>query len=83
MNDIIYSFGNRENMRKCEQQVENVFSIVFSRTQPNTKKYFSKYFWKIFYFLKMLFFEKENVFMCLVEFQKIFRKIFSGVWLCS
>ena len=31
----------------------------------------------------MLFFEKENVFMCLVEFQKIFRKIFSGVWLCS
>ena len=33
-------------MRKCEQQVENVFSIVFSRTQPNTKKYFSKYFLK-------------------------------------
>ena len=46
MNDIIYSFGNRENMRKCEQQVENVFSIVFSRTQPNTKKYLSKYFLK-------------------------------------
>ena len=23
---------------------------------------------------------KENVFMCLVVFQKIFRKIFSGVW---
>ena len=46
MNDIIYSFGNRENMRKCEQQVENVFSIVFSRTQPNTRKYLSKYFLK-------------------------------------
>ena len=28
----------------------------------------------------MLFFEKENVFMCLVAFQKIFRKIFSDVW---
>ena len=33
-------------LRKCEYQVENVFSIVFSRTQPNTKKYFSKYFLK-------------------------------------
>ena len=28
---------------KCEHQVENMFSIEFSRTQPNTKKYFSKY----------------------------------------
>ena len=32
--------------RKCDQQVENVFSMVFSRTQPNTRKYFSKYFLK-------------------------------------
>ena len=31
----------------------------------------------------MLFFEKENVFMCLVAFQKMFWKIFSGIWLCS
>ena len=46
MNDIIYSFGNRENMRKCEQQVENVFSMVFSRTQPNIRKKFSKIFLK-------------------------------------
>ena len=46
MNDIIYSFGNRENVRKCEQQVENVFSMVFSKTQPNTIKYFSKHFLK-------------------------------------
>ena len=46
MNDIIYSFGSRENVRKCEQQVENVFSMVFSRTQPNTRKYFSKHFLK-------------------------------------
>ena len=30
----------------------------------------------------ILFFGKENVFMCLVTFQKMFRKIFSGVWLC-
>ena len=28
----------------------------------------------------MLFSGKENVFMCLVAFQKIFQKIFSGVW---
>ena len=28
----------------------------------------------------MLFSGKENVLMCLVVFQKIFRKIFSGVW---
>ena len=28
----------------------------------------------------MLFSGKENVFMCLDVFQKIFRKIFSGVW---
>ena len=28
----------------------------------------------------MLFSRKENVFMCLVVFQKNFRKIFSGVW---
>ena len=32
--------------RKCEQQVENMFSMVFSRTQPNTRKYFSKHFLK-------------------------------------
>ena len=31
----------------------------------------------------MLFSGKENVFMCLVAFQKMFRKVFSDVWLCS
>ena len=46
MNDIMYSFGNRENVRKCKQQVENVFSMIFSRTQPNIRKYFSKNFLK-------------------------------------
>ena len=35
------------------------------------------------YFPEMLFSGKENVFMCLVAFQKMFRKIFSDVWLCS
>ena len=35
------------------------------------------------YFPKMLFSGKENVFMCLVAFQKMFRKIFFDVWLCS
>ena len=33
------------------------------------------------YFPEMLFSGKENVFMCLVAFQKNFRKIFSDVWL--
>ena len=46
MNDIIYSFGDQENVRKCEQQVENVFSMVFSKTQLNIRKYFSKHFLK-------------------------------------
>ena len=31
-------------LRKCEEQVENVFSILFSATQPNTRKYFPKHF---------------------------------------
>ena len=31
----------------------------------------------------MLFSRKENIFMCLVPFQKMFRKIFFDVWLCS
>ena len=31
----------------------------------------------------MLFFGKENIFMCLVAFQKIFQKIFFDVWFCS
>ena len=35
------------------------------------------------YFPKMLFSRKENVFMCLVAFQKMFLKIFSDIWLCS
>ena len=33
-------------LRKCEQQVKNVFSIVFSRIQPNIRKYFPKIFLK-------------------------------------
>ena len=33
-----------------------------------------------FHFPEMLFSGKENVFMCLVVFQKNFRKKFSGVW---
>ena len=35
------------------------------------------------YFPKMLFFRKENILMCLVAFQKMFRKIFSDIWLYS
>ena len=41
-----------------------------------------KYFSENKYFSEMLFFEKENIFKCLVAFQKMFWKIFSSVWLC-
>ena len=58
-NDIIYLFGIWENVRKYEQQVENVFSIVFSRIQPNTKKYFSKYFLKCNQTLENIFFSRK------------------------
>ena len=43
-NEIIIFVWQRRNLRKCEQEVENVFSMVFSSTQPNTRKYFSQYF---------------------------------------
>ena len=46
INDIMCLFGSWENVRKCEQQVENVFSMVFSRIQPNIRKYFPKIFLK-------------------------------------
>ena len=42
-----------------------------------------KYFPENKYFPEMLFSGKENIFKCLVAFQKMFWKIFSGVWLCS
>ena len=51
-NSIIYLFGNWENVRKCKKQEENVFSILFSGTQPNT--------WKYFPFLKIAF--PENIY---------------------
>ena len=42
-----------------------------------------KYFSENKYFSEMLFSGKENIFKCLVAFQKMFWKIFSSVWLCS
>ena len=46
-------------LRKCEQQVENVFSMVFSRTQPNTRKYFSKHFLKYNQTLENIFLSRK------------------------
>ena len=40
-----------------------------------------KYFPENKYFPEMLFSEKENIFKCLVAFQKMLWKIFSSVWL--
>ena len=48
-------------LRKCEQQVKNVFSTVFSRTQPNTRKYFSKHFWNATKHLKIFSFLKNSI----------------------
>ena len=31
-------------LRKCEEQEKNVFYILFSATQPNTRKYFPNHF---------------------------------------
>ena len=59
MNDIMYSFGNWENVRKYEQQVENVFSMVFSRTQSNIRKYFPKHFLKYSQTYENIFFFKK------------------------
>ena len=42
-----------------------------------------KYFMENKYFPEMLFSGKENIFKCLVAFQKMLWKIFSRVWLCS
>ena len=58
-NDIIYLFDSWENVRKCVQQVENVFSMVFSRTQPNTRKYFSKHFLKCNQTLENIFLSRK------------------------
>ena len=46
-------------LRKCIQQVENVFSMVFSRTQPNTRKYFSKHFLKCNQTLENIFLSRK------------------------
>ena len=43
-NCIICLFGSWENVRKMWGTSRNVFSILFSAIQPNTRKYFSKHF---------------------------------------
>ena len=60
-------FGSWENVKKCEHQVENVFSLLFSRIQPNTRKYFPKNFLECNQTL-------ENIFLYWKYFP--FRKIF-------
>ena len=66
-------------------QLATILSFQFAQLAFNSKNF---YFCMVFatenrYFLEKLFSGKENVFMCLVAFQKMFRKIFSDVWLCS
>ena len=58
MSDIMYSFGNRENMSKEKK----VFSMVFLRIQLKIRKYFPKHFLKCnqkyFIFWKISIFQK-------------------------
>ena len=42
-----------------------------------------KYFSGVKYFQVKIFSGNENIFKYFVAFQKMFEKIFSGVWLCS
>ena len=60
-----------------------ILHIFHTLTQIRLRLVHVKVFLENRYFPEMLFSEKENVFMCLVAFQKKFRKIFSDVWLCS
>ena len=59
-------------LRKCEQQVKNVFSIVFSRIQPNTRKYFSKNFLKCNQTLKNIFIFQKYFHLKIFYTRKIF-----------
>ena len=64
---IFFLLGFVWKLRKCEHQVENVFSLLFSRIQSNTRKYFPKHFLKCNQIL-------ENIFLSRKYFP--FRKIF-------
>ena len=59
-------------LRKCEEQEKNVFSILSSATQPNTRKYFPMHFLECNQTLVNIFLSEKQ------HFQKIniFRKIF-------
>ena len=59
-------------MRKCEQQVKNVFFIVFSRIQPNIRKYFSKYFLKCNQTLEDIFISRKYFHLKIFYTWKIF-----------
>ena len=60
-NGIIYLFGSWENMRKCEEQEENVFSMLFSATQPNTKIFSKTFFQNATKHLKIFSFQVNSI----------------------
>ena len=60
-----------------------ILHISHTLTQIRLRLVREKVFPENRYFSEMLFSGKENVFMCLVAFQKKFQKIFSDVWLYS
>ena len=67
----------------CKQNIER--SIAFLKRLINKGCVWLnvKYFPGIKYFQVKIFSRKENIFKCLVAFQKMLWKIFSSVWLYS
>ena len=64
--------SNKKKLKNCGGILRLRLCLVRVKVFPENR-----------YFPKMLFSGKENILMCLVAFQKIFRKIFSDVWLYS
>ena len=64
--------SNKKKLKNCGGILRLRLRLVRVKVFPENR-----------YFPKMLFSGKENILMCLVAFQKMFRKIFSDVWLYS
>ena len=71
-NYSVQVMSNKKKLKNCGGILRLRLRLVRVKVFPENR-----------YFPKMLFFRKENILMCLVAFQKMFRKIFSDVWLYS
>ena len=73
---ISFFFSGQRKVSNIRNYVKCAIEAAFGLCKSISKKY--SIFRKC-YFPEMLFSGKENVFMCLVVFQKMFLKIFSDV----